>query len=248
MYISLFDTHTHTHSHIHKHTHTHTHIHTHIHTHTQVYGDHLHHNDGTHMDKRLEKNDMRKQRWLRLVDQSAIWYNTLPGAAGRRFTACLAVEWRGVFGRRWNSEKTLAFVHVTMTQNTGTRQDKEIRERISRQLDLWEEGSNVGLVGNMEAKGVAREGRMAREEGDKEVRAQRFHDTVMSGNMRQAIWRFNARGGGGCLLPGDVCKNTGRTLAGVLQKKHPNTRILQVGDPQCSAFERFEEVPETVPL
>ena len=31
-------------------------------------------------------------------------------------------------------------------------------------------------------------------------------------------------------------------------KKYPDTRIPQVGDPWCSAFDKCEEVPETLPF
>ena len=53
---------------------------------------------------------------------------------------------------------------------------------------------------------------------------------------------------GGCLLPGKICTNNERLVIDVLWVKQPNTRIPQVGDPQCSDFERYEEVPETLHL
>ena len=37
---------------------------------------------------------------------------------------------------------------------------------ISRKLEPWETGSHAGLVWYTKAKGVEREGRVAREEGD----------------------------------------------------------------------------------
>ena len=44
----------------------------------------------------------------------------------------------------------------------GMHQDKEIRLRVYQRLNLWEAGSHDGLLGGMEAKGEAREGRVLR--------------------------------------------------------------------------------------
>ena len=66
------------------------------------------------------------------------WYSTPSGAVGRRFTAILAAEWRGVLNRSWNSERPLIFSHVVLTKTLGIRRDWEIRARITRRMDLWE--------------------------------------------------------------------------------------------------------------
>ena len=52
--------------------------------------------------------------------------------------------------------------------NTGMHKAKEIRARISRRLDLWESVSRSRLVGETEANKEAREGMVAREEGEEE--------------------------------------------------------------------------------
>ena len=53
-------------------------------------------------------------------------------------------------------------------------------------------------------KGAAREGRAAFS-GKKEdnVVVRNYHETVLSGKLRQAVRRATNREGGGCLLPGD---------------------------------------------
>ena len=55
-------------------------------------------------------------------------------------------------------------------------------------MDLWERGLHAGLVGDAEAEGSTREGRAAigGEEEDEAV-AWSFHDTVLSGKLRQAV-------------------------------------------------------------
>ena len=56
------------------------------------------------------------------------------GAVGRRFTAILAAELRGVIGRSWNSERPLVFAQVFLTKTLGICRAKEIRARITRQV------------------------------------------------------------------------------------------------------------------
>ena len=87
---------------------------------------------------------------------------------------------------------------------------QEILARITRRMDLWERGHHAGLVGDAKAEGAASEGRadFSGEEEDNAV-AQSFHETVLSGKLRQAVSRATDREGGGCLLPGDKCTKTG---------------------------------------
>ena len=78
-------------------------------------------------------------------------------------------------------------------------------------MDLWERGQHAGLVGDAEAEGAAQEGRSAsggKEEDDAMDRC--FHETVLSGKLRQAVSRATNREGEGvysrstnALNPGD---------------------------------------------
>ena len=73
---------------------------------------------------------------------------------------------------------------------------------------------------------------------------------------RLCSWRSSAsppvrqptRRGGGCLLQGDKCTKTGRPVADVLREKHPDMCVPPVENPACTAFEEYEDVPETVTL
>ena len=97
----------------------------------------------------------------RIAAQSDIWYATPSVAVGRRFTAILAAEWRGVIGSSCNSEIPLVFSHVVLTNRLDFRRAKEIRDRITSWMDLWERGLHAGLVGEAEVEGSTREGRAA---------------------------------------------------------------------------------------
>ena len=125
----------------------------------EVYGDFMYHNDGSHWDGGVADDAIWQICWHWLAVQSAIWYATPSGEVGCRFTEILAVEWRGVLGRIWNSDRPLVFSHVVLTKTLGVRKAKETRIRITRQMDLWERGIHVGMVGDAEAEGTAREGR-----------------------------------------------------------------------------------------
>ena len=62
----------------------------------------------------------------------------------------------------------------------GFRKDREIRDRITRNMDLWERGLHTDLVGYAEAEGAAREGRLAREgEEEEDVPSKKFHRMVL---------------------------------------------------------------------
>ena len=73
---------------------------------------------------------------------------------------------------------------------------------------------------------------------------------MVVGNLRQAVLRATDRygGGGGCLLPGDVCMKTIPPVADVLREKHPGMCVPPMKNPICMAFEEYEEVLETTTL
>ena len=83
-------------------------------------------------------------------------------------------------------------------------------------------------------------------EEEDDAMARSFHETVLSGKLRQAVRRATDWEGGRCLLPGGKCTKTGRTFADVLREKHPDMRVSPMENPMCAAFEEYEEVPETV--
>ena len=78
--------------------------------------------------------------------------------------------------------------------------------------------------------------------------ARSFHETMLSGSSARPSVRQPTGRGGGCLLPDDQCTKTGRPVAEVLWEKHPVMCVSPVENPTCAAFEKYEDVPETVPL
>ena len=72
--------------------------------------------------------------------------------------------------------------------------------------------------------------------------ARGFHETVLSGKLRQAVRQATYREGGGCLLPYDQCNKTGRPVVEVLREKHPYMRVPPVENPTCADFEEYEDL------
>ena len=167
---------------------------------------------------------------------------------GRRFTAILAAEWRGVLARNWNSERPLVFAHVILTKTLGVRRAREIRLRITRRMDLWERGLHAGLVGDAKAEGAAQEGRAASggKEEDNAV-ARIFHKTVLSGKLRKAVRRATDREGGGCLLPDDQCTKTWRPVAKVLRENHPDMHVPPFKTPRAQPSRSTRIYPKRYP-
>ena len=96
----------------------------------------------------------------------------------------MSPEWRGVLNRSWNSEVPLVFAHVILTKMLGVLRSKEIRAWITRRMDHWECGLNVGLVGDAKTEGAKREDKTASvsEEEDDAV-ARSYHDIIFSGKL-----------------------------------------------------------------
>ncbi len=82
---------------------------------------------------------------------------------------------------------------------------------------------------------------------DEELIARKYNHMVLDGKLHTAVCFVTARDGGGVLLPQDACTKTGRPVMEVLQLQHPNTRIPNLGDPDCIAFEHYNEVLTALP-
>ena len=116
-------------------------------------------------------------------------------------------------------------------------------------MDFLERGQHAGLVGDSEAEGAAREGRTISSGKDEyDALARSYHDTVLSGKLQKAVRRSIDREGGGFLLPYNQCTKTGQPVEEVLWENHPDMSFPPTENPTCTGFEKYGEVPETVPL
>ena len=83
------------------------------------------------------------------------WYATLPGVVGRWFTESLEEEWREVSNMNWIFDQPLVFAQIILMKKLGSRKSTETRNRIYRNIYLWEAGRNTGLAGDTEFERVA---------------------------------------------------------------------------------------------
>ena len=80
----------------------------------QVYANHVHQNDGRHMDGFIANDDVCQVWWRLLAIQLVSRYPAPQGSVGRRFVKCLAEELRGARERRWNAERPMVFMGVIL--------------------------------------------------------------------------------------------------------------------------------------
>ncbi len=114
-------------------------------------------------------------------------------------------------------------------------------------MTLWIGGQYNALVQDIIGEAMRGVG-SGRDTANKELIARKYNHMVLDGKLRAAVRFATARDGGGVLLPQDACTKTGQPVIEVLQLQHPDTRIPNLGDPDCIAFEQYDEVPTALPM
>ena len=214
----------------------------------EIYGDHTHHNDGTHLDGGIGIGiDAKWQRyWKRAVQQRPIWYKPPQGRIGKLFIRKLSFLIRGVRERKWNFERVIVFPAVVLYKANGITAAKDIRKRIETRMILWDEEKFAALIGDMEVEASLRgTGNGPKTE---EETYRNYNTKVLNGHLRAACRSLTSRGGGGALSPDDICSKSGTPVLEVLESKHPPLREPEsIGGPG-GAFEEYPKVPTTIPL
>jgi hypothetical protein len=173
-------------------------------------------------------------------------YNPPKGGLGHRVVSTLAKEFGGVRERKWNSERTLIFAACVLHKSLGVIRSRNIKRRVERRLQLWTDGHYDALVQDIIGEAMRGAG-SGRGTADKDIIARKYNSMVLDGKLRAAVRFATNRGGGGVLLPQDSCTKTGRPVMEVLRSQHPDTRIPDLEDPHCIAFEQYDEVPVEIP-
>ena len=83
----------------------------------EVYGDWLHANTGTHLDRDFHDDSAWQAWWRDLAVMPSRRYGTSSGRIGRRFVRTLGVEFKGVLDRQWNSERFIVFQTVILQRD-----------------------------------------------------------------------------------------------------------------------------------
>ncbi len=155
-------------------------------------------------------------------------------------------EFRGMRKRKWNSERALIFATCVLRKSPGVICARDIKCRVEKRLTLWIGGQYNALVQDIVGEAVRGVG-SGRDTANEQLIAQKYNHMVLNGKLRAAVRFATACNGSGVLLPQDACTKTGRPVMEVLQSQHPDTRIPNLRDPDCIAFEQYNEVPAALP-
>jgi hypothetical protein len=156
---------------------------------------------------------------------------------GQRVIATLAREFRGVREQKWNLERALIFAACVLLKSPGIICARDIKRRVERRLTLWIGGQYDALVQDIVGEAMRGVG-SGQDTANKELIARKYNHMVLDSKLRAAVCFAMACDGGGVLLPLDACTKTGQPVMEVLQSHQPDTRIPNLGDPDCIAFEQ----------
>jgi hypothetical protein len=207
-----------------------------------VYGDHVHPNDGRHLDGGIRDDLPWQSRWTRSVQLAPTRYSVPKGKVGKRFLVILTKEFQGARERHWNSERPLVFAATILQTTPGVRRSKDIRRRLARRMDLWDLGCFSALVDDTEVE--IRSRISSTRPPSEEAQARAFNAKVLSGRLRSACRNLTSRDGGGVLQPDDECTKTGLPVVEVLHGKHPDLREPPSVGSETGAFEPYTAVPQ----
>jgi hypothetical protein len=116
----------------------------------EVYGDYIHQNDGSHLDRDMKEDYVWQLRWRKLVALPCQRYNAPGGAVGCHFVQLLTEEINVICGRKWNSERFIVFQMVILQKSKLVTAAGDIKRRLGKWMDNWEVGKFDMLVQDME--------------------------------------------------------------------------------------------------
>ena len=208
----------------------------------EVYGDHPHANDGTHLDGGIADDQVWQGYLRRLIPLPTRRYHLPGNQVGKRFLRRLVVELEGVLDRKWNSEKFLIFQIVILQKTKDVKGNAAIGRRISRRLDQWERGEFGSLVRTTENTAFASISTIRGKDDDVQI-ANVYTKLVLEGKLRAAVRYVTDREGGGLLQPTDTDEKSGEPIVDVLRSKHPEEQV-----PEAADLHVYDEVPDFVDL
>jgi hypothetical protein len=152
----------------------------------KVYGDHIHQNDGMHLDGGIKDNGAWQEQWHKQITLPSQCYDAPSGAVGRRFVNILALELEGIRRRKWNSECFIVFQMVVLQRSRDVKTTLAIRQRITKRLDSWEAKKFDMLVQDTEWSALAQLAQICGVETS-EHRAKTLKRLVLQGKLRTAV-------------------------------------------------------------
>ena len=193
-----------------------------------VYGDTIHHNDGSHLTGNIEGyNDAKWQRlYLRVISGKLPLYDLPNGRWAKVFLTIQTQLLKDARERRCNSEKPLIFAACILRKVKDCKFASEIKPLIWARLALWKQGKICALVKCVE-EGIMESGwgADANAKFSLDSASARYDATVKSGNIRSAVRTLTDGDMGGLYKPNDKCSKSGERVIDVLRSKYPKLRI-----------------------
>ncbi len=217
----------------------------------QVFGDHIHDNDGTHLTGGLpEEVDKKWQDWYKsLIATPSRAYTLRRNGTSKRFLSILTEELQNVRKHRTaNFERVLVFIMVILESTPHIKRQKDINRRLNDRLDLWLSGNQHALYHDTVLEKAKRD-KPSKRAFTLEERARRFDAMLKSGRTKEAMQLLTSTESKGVLDPEDIDPKTNRKVIEVLRDKHPELRTPDLNTTEGRlAFEQYDFLPDAVPL
>ena len=146
-----------------------------------------------------------------------------------------------------NSERAEIFPACILCKERGCSSSDAMRRRISRRLQLWEDGKYAELAEDVVRAAKAASGRAPTPDNDDHIDC-RYHSLVINGRLKAAVRFATNKSGGGVLAPADIDEKSGRPVTEVLRGKHPMARQPELEKENWASFEDYPMPREGVPL
>jgi hypothetical protein len=205
-----------------------------------VFGDHVHQNNGSHLDGGIIDDSMWQNYHRRLIVYQGKQYDAPKGSVGNRFIMKLSEIIAGIKSRKFNSEVLMVYIMVILQRTKDVKGSGDIRRRLTRRMNDWEEGKFLMLVQETERDMKAH--LTANRKGTtSEQRAKQFHSQMLRGNVRGAVRLLIETEVAGVLMPNETDPKSGDSVAEALASKHPEART-----PDVCNLPTYSETPDFV--
>ena len=111
-----------------------------------VYQDSVLQNPGIHLDDGIEEDGNWQRIWGKLICLLNQCYDVPSGRIRNRFIETLGVELDGIGYRLWDTERVIVFLTVIFQPVRLVSSERNIRDRITSRLDLWNRDAYNELV------------------------------------------------------------------------------------------------------
>lgn len=206
-----------------------------------IYGDHVHANDGTHLAAGIPDDQLWQSYYRSLVAYNPSEYHLPNNSIGKQFITILADLLDGIRLRHHNAEKFLIFPIVILQRCHSITKADDVKKRIQWRLQLWTQGKYKLLVQET-TKDMHH--LLSRRQGHTTAaqRHQTFNNLVLQGELRRAVRYITDRDQTTVLDPTGVT-GKGDNVIDVLTSKHPGPQQILAQD-----LPSYPELPELVPL